>query len=308
MTFKADLWRKVYPKEAGMRQWVSVAWVGALLALLGPLGGRAEGKPTVFVSIAPQQYFVGRIAGESVAVQVMVPPGSSPATYEPRPRQMAALARAKAYFALGVPFERTWLSRFVQVNRRMRLVHTDRDVAKVPIEGHAGHAPGGPPDPHIWLSPPLVMLQAREILQGLVSVDRGHRDVYETGYRRFITDLVGLDRSIMGLFGWDEERLPLMVMHPAWGYFARAYGLRQVAVEHHGKPPKPAQLKRLIETARQAGVKALFAAPQQAWKSARAIAEAMGVELLEADPLAPNWSENLRLVAARFAAATSKQE
>lgn len=283
--------------------WAWISWI--LLGLLGVLAGRAEARPTVFVSILPQKYFVQRIAGESVAVEVMVSPGSSPAAYEPRPRQMAALAQGKVYFALGVPFEKTWLPRFSEINPGMRLVHTDRDVAKIPM-AEPGPEAEGLPDPHIWLSPPLVMLQAREILRGLVFVEPARRDAYEAGYRRLIENLVDLDRSIMGLFGWQEDRLPLMVLHPAWGYFARAYGLRQMAVEHHGRAPKPAQLKRLIETAKAEGGKALFAAPQQAWKSAAAIARVMGVKLVEADPLAPNWAENLFQVAQRFAAATSR--
>jgi len=50
----------------------------------------AYGKIAIMVSIAPQKYFVQQICKELADVQVMVPPATSPATYEPKPRQMAA--------------------------------------------------------------------------------------------------------------------------------------------------------------------------------------------------------------------------
>ena len=54
----------------------------------------ATGKVRVTVSIVPQKYFVERIGGEHVDVNVMVLPGNSPATYEPRPEQLTALSEA----------------------------------------------------------------------------------------------------------------------------------------------------------------------------------------------------------------------
>jgi len=49
----------------------------------------ATDKPTVFVSIVPQKFFVQQISKDKVNVEIMVQPGASPATYEPKPSQMA---------------------------------------------------------------------------------------------------------------------------------------------------------------------------------------------------------------------------
>ena len=63
----------------------------------------------VFVSIAPQKFFVERIGGNEVRVEVMLNPGESPATFNPNPKKISRLASAKLYFSIGVPFEKVWI-------------------------------------------------------------------------------------------------------------------------------------------------------------------------------------------------------
>ena len=94
---------------------------------------RADKKLAVFVSIPPQKYFLQQIGKQRVDVQVMVQPGASPATYEPRPRQMAAISRTHIYFAIGVPFEKTRLKKIAAANPGMRVVHTDHGISKIPM-------------------------------------------------------------------------------------------------------------------------------------------------------------------------------
>jgi zinc transport system substrate-binding protein len=91
-----------------------------------------------------------------------------------------------------------------------------------------------------------------------------------------------------------------MVFHPAWGYFARAYGLKQVPIEIEGKEPKPAQLKKLIDHAREHQIKVVFVQPQFSSKSAKQVAKEIGGQVAFVDPLALNWAENLREVATKF--------
>jgi zinc transport system substrate-binding protein len=93
-----------------------------------------------------------------------------------------------------------------------------------------------------------------------------------------------------------------MVFHPAWGYFARTYGLKQVPIEIEGKSPKPAQLQALIEHARRRKIKVIFVQPQFSTKSARVVAKAIGGRVVLADPMAEDWGENLRRQATEFRA------
>ena len=91
-----------------------------------------------------------------------------------------------------------------------------------------------------------------------------------------------------------------MVFHPSWGYFADAYGLEQIPIEMEGKEPKPSQLRRLIEFARERGIKVIFVQPQTSTKNAETIARAIGGQVIVADPLAEDWIGNLRQQAEKF--------
>ena len=285
----------------------------------------AEGKIAVFVSIPPQKYFVQQIGKHLVDIQVMVQPGASPASYEPKPRQMAAIAKAHIYFSIGVLFESVWLGKIASSNPNLTIVQTDRGIKKSVMAGHHfherdldhqdtaqnsknGHGQDkirrdhGIPDPHIWLSPPLVMIQARTILAALQKADPIHRSDYETNYRALIAEVSELDAELKMIFN-GRQGLRFMVFHPSWGYFADAYGLKQVAIEIEGKRPKPAQLKELIEYANQNDINVIFVQPQFSAKNAEVIARGIGGQVAIADPLAEDWAQNLRNAALKIKAA-----
>ncbi len=266
------------------------------------------GEPMgVFCSIVPQRYFVRQIGGDLVDVRVMVRPGASPATYEPRPKQMAELSKALVYFAMGVPFERVWLKKIASANPQMKVVHTDRGIPKIPMASHGshtgeGHREHGIPDPHIWLSPPLVKMQARTILDALQEIDPSRGTLYEANYHQFLSRIDALDNQLRKIFA-GKQGLAFLVFHPSWGYFAQAYGLSQIPIEMEGKNPRPAQLQALIQDARDRGIRVVFVQPQFSSRSARLVAGEINGQVVFADPLAEDWMANLRGVADRFRAA-----
>lgn len=290
-----------------MKYFLAAASIALALILAVSGTGAAADPIPVFVSILPQKYFVQQIGGDRVEVQVMVRPGASPATYEPRPRQMAQLSEARIYFAVGVPFESAWLEKIAAANPRMTVIHTEHGIRKIPMAIHdhdGGREEGehGILDPHIWLSPPLVKIQARAIMTALQAADPPNQAFYEAGCERFMAAVDALDSRIKTLLA-PERGLRFMVFHPAWGYFAEAYGLRQVPIEIEGKAPKPAELKALIDHARHAGIRAIFVQPQFSTKSADIIAAEIGARVIVADPLAEDWPVNLEAVADKFKAA-----
>jgi zinc transport system substrate-binding protein len=200
----------------------------------------------------------------------------------------------------------------------MMVVQTDHGIPKTPMADHHHHRgqadqqktdrhhenergqdenrrDPGILDPHIWLSPPLVMIQARAILSALQKVDPVHRSDYEANYKAFISEISKLDAELRNIFS-DKHGLQFMVFHPAWGYFAETYGLKQIPVEIEGKNPKPAQLKELIEYANQNDINVIFVQPQFSAKSAEVIAGGIGGQVVLADPLAEEWAVNLRKV------------
>lgn len=115
----------------------------SLLLMFLSNNGMAADKIPVFVSILPQKYFVQQIGQDLVDVKVMVQPGASPATYEPKPRQMADLSKSKIYFAIGVPYEKAWLDKIAAANAKMRIVHTDQGIEKLAMVAHHHHEEEG---------------------------------------------------------------------------------------------------------------------------------------------------------------------
>jgi zinc transport system substrate-binding protein len=308
-----------------MRKHSKIIGVLTVAAITLSASGSATGKTAVFVSINPQKYFVQQIGKDLVDIQVMVQPGASPASYEPKPRQMAAIAKTHIYFSIGVPFESVWLNKIASSNPSMRVVQTERGIQKIPMaddhhhrgtadqretdrhfkneHGQAGNqGDRGILDPHIWLSPPLVMIQARTILVALQKVDPDHRSDYEANYKAFISEISMLDAELRNIFS-SRHGLQFMVFHPAWGYFADTYGLKQIPLEIEGKNPKPAQLKELIKYADRNEINVIFVQPQFSAKSAQVIARGIGGQVVFADPLAEEWSANLRKVAREIKAA-----
>ena len=102
-------------------------------------GEPAENKVNVTVSILPQKYFVEKIAGDLVAVNVMVEPGAAPETYEPLPQQLAQLNNSSAYISIGVPFEEAWLEKIISANSDIVLVNSGEGIEKIELEGHHHH-------------------------------------------------------------------------------------------------------------------------------------------------------------------------
>lgn len=253
------------------------------------------GQMHVFVSIVPQKYFVLKIGAPYVSASVMVRPGAEPATYEPSPSQMAALAGARAYFAIGVPFESAWLPRIAAANPGMKIIHTEQGIEKKPINRKkpAANIKGDLLDPHIWLSPPLVMLQSRTITAALAGLDPAHASQYFANYRAFIDEITATDAAISKRLAALPRPTVFLVFHPCWGYFADAYGLEQMSIEAGGKSPKPSALGHLIKFAKKKKISTILVQPEFSQRAAKIIANAIQGKTIIADPLAYDWEKNL---------------
>ncbi len=263
----------------------------------------------VAVSILPQAYFVERVGGVRVDVQVLVGPGLSPHTFEPTPKQLTALADARVYFRVGIDFEQALVPRLAGLFPNLRIVDTR---AGVPLRhfaaheascehaehGHADEAAAGRPDPHIWLNPLLVKTQAQTICDTLCELDPAHADEYRRNLAAFHADLDRVHAQLAAALAPLKGR-ELFVFHPAFGYFTDAYGLRQVPVEIEGKEPTARQLQALVARARAANVKVIFVQPQFAKKAAQTVAEAIGGVVVPLDDLARDYLKNLEDIAGK---------
>jgi zinc transport system substrate-binding protein len=274
--------------------------IGGFLAILSTLlfgctrpAAESPEIPVVVVSILPLAYVVERIAGDSVRIEVMIPPGASPHAYEPTMEQMRALERARMLVQVGHPdltFERRWADRLVGDRPGLIVVSCSDGVA--PLAD----------DPHVWLSPAAVRSMLGRVQSALTVLLPGEGRRFEEGRLRLEADIDRLDAEIRDLLAPHRGRA-FWVFHPAWGYFARDYGLRQEAVEMGHKEPDAKRLGDVIAAARLEGVRRIFANPQSSQRMAELVASEVGAEVVAIDPLARDWLDNLSRVAREIAGA-----
>lgn len=277
------------------------------------LGGCRQSSPTtptsdklqVMVSIAPQKYFVEKIGNGYVNVDVMVPAGAEPHTFEPKPQQLKALSRAELYLRIRIDFEEAWMDKIKTANPKMQIVDTTQGIQRLPMSTERGTGDTGNVDPHIWLSPSLVKTQARTIYTALTQRDPQHQAIYQANLDRFLTDINLLDRDIRRSLQGVKNR-KFIVFHPSWGYFARDYDLTMIPIEAGGQEPSAAELAQLIREAKRDSIKVVFAEPQFSQQTADTISKQIGGEVLLIDPLAPDWLNNLRQVSKTFSKVLSQ--
>jgi zinc transport system substrate-binding protein len=262
----------------------------------------SETSLTVAVSIDPLAYLVRRIAPEDCTVEVLLPSGQSPATYDLSPQQMARLSDAHAFFTVGVPFEQQLLDYYESIRGSAMIVDTREGIELRHMEDH-GHDHGdseGGADPHVWLDPRLAKRQAEIICSTLCILDTAR-------CMEFSANLSALQQSLDSVHEKVQEQLEpvqgrrMYVYHPAYGYFTDAYGLEQVAVEVSGKEPSARQLSRLLDDAKSDAITTLFVQPQFSSSQVQTMADHLGAQVVQIDPIAPDYIENLMDIAQKVA-------
>jgi zinc transport system substrate-binding protein len=257
---------------------------------------------TVFASIPPQAWLVEQLVGDLVRVEVLLPPGASPATYEPTPRQMAALERSQLYLQIGSPFEGPVLAKVADLMPDLRVVDCRAGVKLEPIDGESHNHGGGLLDPHIWLDPQRMKIIARTSAQALQELLPIRAQEIEQRLAALLNSIDATDRRLTGILAPYAGRT-LLVFHPAYGYLTRRYGLVQTAIEVDGKAPSARRMATVVEGLEQQKVPALFVQPQFSRTTAERVATALDCELVELDPLARDYLANLESMAARIAEA-----
>jgi zinc transport system substrate-binding protein len=271
-----------------------------IFLLLLILFAHVWGKLPVVVSILPQKTFVKKIGGDQVAVQVMVQPGSSPHTYEPKPSQMKQVAASALYLAIGVEFESVWLPKFHDLNPALPIIDISAKIPRRAMQ-EKDAAKAHSLDPHIWTSPANVRTIARNTLEALQHADPKHADLYRANCDAFLEEIRATDTRLHALLDPLPKGTAFMVMHPSWGYFADAYGLHQMPMEIAGKRPKPRELVALIKQARAQHVRAIFTQPEFSDSLANVLAHELHIPVRKVSPMAPDWSANLLRLAADIA-------
>lgn len=257
---------------------------------------------TVSVSIQPYSNVVHEIGGSEVHVVTMLPPGADPHSFEPKPASLKEFAKASAYFSDGSGMDAAWLPRFKGVNKNVNVISLSKGITWMEGDEHHHHEgvehhdeEDEEMDPHLWTSPVQMMQIAENVCEALSSLDTAHKDLFRKRANDLIYRLKKLDvelRQSIGKLPTDSRTF--IVFHPAYGYFSRDYGMRQLTVEVNGKEPKPKDLANLIKTGKENNVHIVFVQPQFSKRAAATIAKELNASVLNTDPLAYDYESNIK--------------
>lgn len=269
----------------------------------------------VFVSIMPYAYFAKRICGDRISVEVLVPPGKNPSNYSPTPFQIKKLKKSKLFFRAGVPFEHSLIPKIETSGNRLKIIDTRKGIKLREIDAghhhikrgnHKDHMTAYGKDPHIWMDPLLAIKVAENIYHAIVNLYPEGKKEFENNFKVFTADMIALNKKISEKLAPFKGR-SIFVFHPAFGYFTDAYGMKQIAVETEGKPPKGKNLSFIIKKAKKENIRVVFAQPQFDTNAAQKIAKAINGKVVFLNPLAKDYIRNLEAVTERIAEAMIRQ-
>lgn len=285
-----------------MRKLISLLAITTILVSCQS-SSKKPAEKIVFASILPLQYFTDQITGDLYSSAVMVPPGVGPETYNPTPRQMSEMAKAGAFFANGfLGFEEAYVEKFRSNNPNMLFVNTSNGVELIHAEGHDhgdhGHEKGV--DPHTWSSPDGARIIAKNIYEGMVKIDPANKAAFKANLDRLLARIDSVDTAVKAILTNIPSR-KFMVFHPALGYFAKQYGLEQLSIEFEGKVPTPRHIQNIVLEAKEHNIRNIMIQKEFDIENADIIANETGSKVIQIDPLAYDWPNEMISLAHKMA-------
>lgn len=281
---------------------VAVAVAAACLICHAPAVVGAEAPLRLAVSVPPLAWFAERLAGPDALITTALPPGSSPASYDPTPRQAMVLLEVDLFVAVGVPMESALLPALRRSDGGPRICDLGAAVDRLPAPEHHGHDHGDL-DPHTWLSPSRAAVMADALASAIIELRPDQAEAVAARLAMVHEELDALANFAKEQL--DGPRRPLLVQHPAYGYLAADYDLDVLTIERAGMAPTPAHLGRVLQEARDRGATALVVQPQFADGQVLKAARALGLDIVELDPLAADYPDAMRRLIAAVAKLTA---
>lgn len=284
----------------------------------------AAAKTTVAVTIMPQLEMVEAVAGEKLEVIEMIPKGFSPSNYAPSPAEMRAFNEASIYFSMGVPADVQNILPRAEEQSDLRVVKLfERIEAKYPHryfgeedtdeqaehkeDNDHSHNHAGGRDPHLWLSPARVSYMVEIIRDELIKIMPEYEAEFKENADAYLKKIAAVDQENKELLAPYKGK-EILVYHPSFGYFTDHYGLEMIAIEAEGKEPGPRHLQEIIEFARAEGIKNVFYQAEIDSTKTRAVAEELGGKTIQLNPLAENYLQNLKMMAAKMEAELKERD
>jgi ABC-type Zn uptake system ZnuABC Zn-binding protein ZnuA len=266
----------------------------ALLLALGACTGRTPaGSPALPSVVAAESFladFAGIVAGGRVSVVSLIPTGMEPHSYEPTPRDIAAVAGARLVIVNGAGLE-SFLGKLLQsASGSAVVVEASAGLAsRTAREGETaeGAASGAPaePDPHFWLDPTRAISYVTTIRDALTRLDPAGAETYAKNAADYVAQLVALDAWIRDAVAAIPEADRLLVTnHESLGYYADRYGFRIVGTiipsVSAEASPTARQVARLIDGLKAAHARAVFLETGSNPQLAQQVAKEAGIPVV----------------------------
>ena len=255
-------------------------------------------KIGVVVSLGPEVEWVKAVGGSKVDVTLMVPEGSDPHTYEPRPNQLSQVSNAQIYVMMGssVEFENNYMDKIRETNPNLIVVNASKGVKLIP---NSAENESDTVDPHVWADPKNAKIMVNNIYNGLVEVDPSDKDYFTKNRDAYLQELDELDKNTTKLLK-DKNNSYILVLHPAFGYMARDYNITEIGAMINDEEPSPQRIAMMINTAKEYNITTVYNEPQYDPKFMESIASQIGGKVVTVNDLGENYLQNMANIAVAF--------
>ena len=281
-----------------MKRFCGILALTALLQACSPSAPADEGK-VLMVSIEPQRNILEHLVDSTYTVKTLVAGSADPETFEPSTAARMDVDKAELFFATGVlPFEQR-LGDVVDTSEGVELLFDTHGHS----HDHGDHHDHSAADPHYWSSISGAKAIAKNMAKALSDADKTNANLYTQRLDAYMQHLDSLDAVLTSVLQPCSASVAsaFAIWHPSLSYFARDYGLEQLAVGLEGKEMSAKGLGKAIDVAKEHGVKVFFFQKEYDSRQAETINEAIGSRLVTINPLAYDWEDQLILIANELA-------
>ncbi|HHW4613281.1 TPA: metal ABC transporter solute-binding protein, Zn/Mn family [Campylobacter coli] len=249
--------------------------------------------PLISVSIAPQAFFVKKIAGDTLNINIL-----STNIHKPKSKSnpMKKLEKSELYFTIGLEFEKKLTDKLEQKFPKVKIIDMQKDT---PLAKTSSSDSEEILDPFTWLDPILVQNIALNTYNALVQKYPQNKSLYKHNLDKFLTELDVLNLQISSKLQKVKNK-EFITYHPAWSYFSKRYNLVQNYEAALEKKLKNEDLKNLGKLIKEKNIKVVFVQTRFPENAAKTLAKECDAKIYKIDHLSYDWENELLKTANAF--------